>query len=130
MELKITRLFKTINPRYYSASCAEIGQDAGAVTWQNAIDAAPRLLNTKEKLQAFAQHIRGFGAWSDAEIGKMSVKHCNALLLQMIAGDIREAGLNTKSPDWTKYQEESEAGQISGRMFEGTDGQIYYYLGD
>lgn len=130
MEINITRLFKTINPKYYSASRAELGPDAGAITWNNAIDAAPRLLKSKDQLQAFAQYVYGFGAWSEAEIKAWSVKDCNALLLQLISGDIREADLDTLAPDWIKYQADSEAGRISGRLFCGIDGDIYYYIGD
>ena len=130
MELKITSLFKTINPKCYSASRAELGPDAGAITWNNAIDAAPRLLKTKDQLQEFAQYMHGFGAWGEAEIKAWSVRECNALLLQLISGDIREADLDTMAPDWIKYQADSEAGRISGRLFCGTDSEIYYYIGD
>lgn len=130
MELKITRLFKTINPKSYSASQAEIGPDAGAITWNNAIDAAPTLLKTADHLRDFRHYMKGFGAWSDAEIKAWSKRECNALLLQLISGDIREADLDTLAPDWVKYQADSEAGQISGRLFCGTDGEVYYYIGD
>lgn len=130
MELKITRLFKTINPKYYSASHAELGQDAGAITWNNAIDAAPALLKTSNDLREFRDYMNGFGAWSDAEIKAWSKRECNALLLQLISGDMREADLDTKAPDWVKYQADSEAGRIGGNMYPGIDGEIYYYIGD
>lgn len=130
MELKITRLFKTINPKSYASSQAELGPDAGRITWNNAIDAAPALLKTSIDLRAFRDYMHGFGAWPDAEIKAWSKRECNALLLQLISGDMREADLDTKAPDWVKYQADSEAGQISGRLFCGTDGEVYYYIGD
>ena len=48
----------------------------------------------------------------------------------MISGDIREAALDTDEPDWNQYQKDSEAGRISGRIFKGSDAQVYYYVGE
>lgn len=129
MEINITRLFETIEPEYYSASIAELGNDAGSITWKNAIAAAPRLLKGKEQLQEFAKYLLGFGAWSESEIKAWSVKECNALLLQLIAGDIREAGLDTKNPDWQQYKLDSEKGRISGRIYAADNGQVFYDIG-
>lgn len=129
MEVNITRLFKTINPKYYSASVAELGNDAGSITWQNSLDAAPRLLKSKDQLSEFREYMQGFGAWSESEIKAWSVKECNALLLQLIAGDIREAGLDTKNPDWQQYQADSESGRISGNIYAADNGQVFYYIG-
>ena len=130
MEIKITRLFKTIDPKQYSASRAELGENAGSITWKNAIDATPSFLKTANDMQVFRDYMRSFGAWSDSEMKAWSKKECNALLLQLISGDIREADLNTLAPDWVKYQADSEAGRISGRIFCGADNEIYYYIGD
>lgn len=71
-----------------------------------------------------------FLSWDDVEIAKWTSRECNALLLQLIAGDIREAGVDTKNPNWNKYQVDSEAGIIHGNMYRGDDGQVYYYIGD
>ena len=131
MEIEVTDFFNQAAPMDYSASVAEIGQDAGAVTWRHACEDAPDypLLDTEEKRDAFRDHIRGFGAWDDAEIASWSDTELGALLLQCIAGDIREAGLDTEAPDWSEYQAGAEAGQYSGRLFCGEDGRVYYYVG-
>ena len=132
MDLNITKVFNAIAPRDYSASVAEIGANAGRDTWRAAIDDSPEfmLLDTDDKREAFKAHIRGYGAWSDAEIAAWSDVELNALLLQMIAGDMREGNLSAgmTAAGWARYQEASEAGQISGAIFV-TDGEIYYYVG-
>lgn len=96
MELDITEFFNEARPADYSASAAELGEHAGEITWNRAIVAARRwnLLDTPDKQAAFRAYIRGFGAWSDAEIEGFSLVELNALLIQFIAGDIREARLD------------------------------------
>lgn len=129
MELEITRFFNEATPKDYSASVAEIGQNAGPDTWRAACDDSEEylILDSEEKREDFRQHIAGFGAWDDEEINAMSDKELNALCIQLISGDIREAGLNTTNPDWPQYQLDSEAGQVSGNLF-AADGKIYYSL--
>ena len=129
MELNITRFFTEATPRDYSASVAEIGANAGADTWRAAMDDSPdyMLLDDDEKREAMREHIKGFGAWDDTEIAAMTDTALNALCLQMIAGDIREAGLDTTNPDWDAYEKNDD---IAGRLFKGIDNEIYYYLGD
>lgn len=134
MEIDITDFFNDCAPMDYSASCAEIGQDAGNITWRAALDDAPdhRLLDTDEKREAFRDHARGFGAWDDEEIAAWSDDELTALFIQLIAGDIREADLDTTAPDWARYQEWIDDGAASGNLYGGpmsTDGRIYYYLG-
>lgn len=136
MELNITEVFNAIAPRDYSASVAEIGANAGADTWRAAVEDSPghMLLGTEEKREAFKGHIRGFGAWSDEEVAAWSDVELNALFLQMIAGDMREAGLHAgmAADEWAAYQEAAKAGQVPGNIFGGplsTNGEIYYYLG-
>lgn len=134
MEIDITDFFNNCAPMDYSASRAEIGDNAGQDTWAAAVEDAPDwpLLDTDEKRQAFREHAGDFGAWSDEEIAQWSDDELTALFIQMIAGDIREADLDTTAPDWARYQEWIEDGAASGRLYGGpmsTDGRIYYYLG-
>lgn len=134
MEIDITDFFNECAPMDYSASRMELGQDAGRITWNAALGDAPDypLLDTEEKRAAFRGHVREFGAWEDAEIDGWTDAELTALLIQMIAGDIREADLDTAAPDWPAYAELCEAGQASGRLFGGplsTDGRVYYYVG-
>lgn len=129
MELNITRFFNEAAPRDYAASIAEIGLNAGADTWRAAMDDSPdyMLLDDDEKREAMREHIRGFGAWDESEIAAFTDTALNALCIQMIAGGIREAGLDTTNPDWNAYEKNENT---AGRLYKGSDNEIYYYLGD
>jgi hypothetical protein len=132
MEINITRFFNEAAPMDYSASVAEIGRNAGPDTWRAAKDDAPdwNFLDTDEKCQTFRDYCKGFGAWDDEERAAWSATECNALLIQMIAGDIREVpDMDPLAWDWTFYNALVERGTISGRLYRGDDGQIYYYVG-
>lgn len=130
MEIDISRFFEEAEPFNYSASAAELGQDAGRITWANANrDSAEwRLLDTPEKLEAWRDDVRGFGAWEDEEIAAWSDEECNALFLQFVSGDIREME-SLCGDDWAEYARLSERGTVSGRMYRGDDGAVYFYIG-
>lgn len=134
MELNITRFVTEASPMDYSASPAELGQDAGRITWGNAIEDSAdfMLLDSAEKLQAMRDHLRGFGAWDDDEIAAFSDTDLNALLIQCISGDLRDAGLSGAPTDaeWLEYEAGSSEGLYSSRIGRGDDGQVWYYLGD
>lgn len=133
MEINITKFFSTANPSSFSASRAELGDDAGNITWNAAKEAVDEhlMLDTSAKVTALRDHMRGFGAWDDEEVDGWTVQECNALLIQLISGDIREApDLNQEDWDWEAYEKLAEKGTCGGRMFKGTDGEIYYYLGE
>lgn len=133
MEININAFFNNCAPRDYSASVAEIGRDAGMATWSAACEDAPDydLLDTDEKREAYREHVKGYGAWTDNEIRSWSDVELNALFIQLVSGDMREfkdAPWFTDE-EWQAYENESEAGQVSGRLFKGIDGAIYYYIG-
>ena len=134
MDLDITQFFTEADAQDYSASRAELGDNAGTITWNAAKRAAGEwlwpLLDTDDKRDAFRAHVKGFGAWDETEIAAWSNEELNALLYQMIAGDMREGGLNTFKPDWATYEDDAARGTVAGRIFRGTDGRVYYYLGD
>mgnify|MGYP001194031171 CR=1 FL=1 len=112
MEINITRFYNEAAPMDYSASIAEIGQDAGPSTWRAALDDAPdyNMLDTDDKRDAFRTHVKAFGAWSDEEIAAWDTTQLNALFIQFVAGDMRN--------------NEAE------RIYVGDDKQIYYTIGD
>jgi hypothetical protein len=138
MQLNITTFFNSdVDMSDISGSRMEHGDDAARITWNNAKEATrshvPPLLDTEEKLDAMRDHVRGFGAWSRDELAEYSAEDLNALLLQFIAGDIREVC----SPDdmtadswWKEYESGCERGTYAGRMYRGDDGLVYYYLGE
>lgn len=133
MDINITKFFNEAEPWNFSASRHERGENAGQITWSNAMEVVTEflLLDTAEKVQALRDHAQGFGAWSQEEIDGWTVQECNALLIQMISGDIRETpDMEQATWDWAVYEKLAEQGRIAGRMFKGTDGEVYYYLGD
>jgi hypothetical protein len=137
MEFDITEFFNTCAPMDYSASRAEIGDNAGADTWCAACEDSPDhvILDTDEKREAFRSFVRSAGAWSDEEIAAWSDVELNALCIQWIAGDMREPvgfelGPDTTNEQWAEFARQSEVGQVSGRIFKGTDNRIYFYAGE
>lgn len=139
MDLNITAFWNAlktdVSPRDYSASRAEIGDDAGPVTWGHAVEDSTDylMLDDEEKREAFRDHVRGFGGWSDEEIAAWSDTELNALLIQMISGDVREVP-DMDGPsnwDWDLYEKHAERGMCSGRIGRGVDPtQVFYYIGD
>jgi hypothetical protein len=130
-ELDITDFFNNAAPRDYSASEAEIGRDAGKATWGAACEDSREwpLLDTDEKRDAFRRHVMDFGAWTPEEIGTWSDTELNALLLQMIAGDMRDYCDSAEGWDWEEYEKGAERGTYSGRICRGDGGRVYYYIG-
>lgn len=135
MEIDITNFFNNEDPYNYAASAAEMGQDAGKITWQNAVDFClgrnenPLMLDTEEKQEALIADIKGYGAWEEEEeIRGWSIYELNALFIQMISGEMREHDLEPPitDEDWERY----EASENAGRIFkDSTDGKVYYSLG-
>jgi hypothetical protein len=134
MEINITRFVTNADPFDFSASRAERGDNAGKETWSNAVAEGTNspLLTTPGELNALRDHVRGYGAWDDEEIAAWTDAECNAVFIQLISGDMREAGMDDcdlDEFDWEEYEERAEEGSISGNIFKGDDDQIYYYLG-
>lgn len=142
-EIDITAFFvEDAAPRDYSASAAELGQDAGAITWRHALEDSEEdgelfFLKDEESRAAFRDYVRGFGAWEDEEINAWDNRELNALFLQMVAGDIREADElfgNEAAPygiDWPAYE---SADCTAGRLFLAdvgeAAGRVFFYIGD
>lgn len=130
MELDITEFFNNAAQMDYSASAMEFGQDAGTITWRHACEDSPdyMMLDTDEKREEFRRYAKGFGAWTEEEIAAWSDIELNALCIQMISGDIREAGLMADSDDtdWQEY----EKGENAHTLGRAADGKIYYSIGE
>ncbi len=133
-ELDITDFFNGAAPCDYSANAMELGQDAARITWRNACaDSAEwPLLQTAEQRDAFRGFVGGFGAWDDAEIAAWSDTELNALCIQFVSGDIRESGLTAgaSDADWKAYEGDASEGRVCGRICRGTDGRVYFYIGE
>src|SRR5881394_389204 len=101
MEINITSFVQNEDPFDYSASMAERGENSGRDTWNNAKTKAPVLLDTPEKIEALRDYVKGFGSWDEEEIATWDDTECNALFVQLISGDMREAGMdNVEDFDW------------------------------
>lgn len=139
MEIDITHIVRDVDTWPLSGSVATHGLNAGPMTWAASVAQAKDtpLLDTPEKLDALRDWAEGFGAWSREEIAAWSDDECNALLLQYIAGDMREMGMDgvDMSDDdeaaryWRETDEDRENGRIPSNIYPGDDGRIYFYLG-
>lgn len=132
MEIDITSLLSD-DLFAFSHSRAEGGDDAGRNTWHAALEDArtrrPPLLDTEEKLEAFRDWTKDFGAWGEDERNGWTPEECNALFLQFIAGDVREAGADClEELDWDQHDADAQAGRISSYLFRADDGRIFYSL--
>ena len=128
MEINITRFFNEACPKDYSASRAEIGQDAGTDTWRAANEDSEdyMLLDNDEKREAFREYAKRSGFSEGDYFAGWSNEKLNALAIQWVSGDIREAGLDFENPDWQEYENDDNN---RGNLFKGTDGEIYWYVG-
>lgn len=133
MELDITCLADT-DAFNYSASRAEMGENAAQITWRNNLRDTPALLTTDEQREAARDHFKEYGAWSREEIWEWDDRELNALLHQDIMSAVREAGADSLTDiDWQEYENPDNA--TGGRLYrvkgiapEDTD-KFYFYLG-
>lgn len=92
MEIDITDLVNSdIDLKNISGSRAELGQDAGKITWNNALNRTEfHYLKTPEAIDTGRDWIKQFGAWKQEEIDAWTYTEINALLLQFIVSELRE----------------------------------------
>ena len=93
MEIDVTEFWRMSDSELmeFSASIAEMGECAGKHTWNHAKQEAERKpLVGEEGYQELREYFVEFGAWSEEEIESWDGQTLNALLIQLIAGDIRE----------------------------------------
>lgn len=107
MEINISAYYDA-NPAMYSGSVAELGDNAGKITWNNAKESGYTLLDTADKLEAMRKWALSSGGWNDEEIAAWTDVELNALFIQLVFGDIREGNEDS--------------------IFTADDGQIYYSL--
>lgn len=131
MEIDITHFFKEADAFDFSASIAERGVNAGKETWANAKEEGENspLLTTSDQIDALRSYVKDFGAWSPEEIAAWSDVECNALFIQLVSGDMREAGLDSEPDDdtWSEYERRAEQGNCSGNIYRIGD-KVFYSL--
>lgn len=134
-EIEITEFFKNAAPKDYSASVAEIGENAGQYTWQAACDDSDdwNMLDTDEKRDEFRKFVKSSGGWTEEEIAAWSDKELNALFIQWVSGDMRECGLDgsdrLSDSAWEQYEELAERGTVPSNLFRTEDNNVYFYVG-
>ena len=105
-----------------SNSVANLGQNAGELTWQASQRAASALVLTEGQKEAFRDFVRSSGGWTREETAAFSDTDLTALCVQRIAGDIRE-GFGDDLPDdpaewdWADYKERAERGSVSPTLY-------------
>ena len=134
MELNISSFFATVTPRELSSSVAESGPCAGAHTWAASCKASMHhpLLDDDEKREAFRAWVEQSGGWTAEQIAALTDTELNALLLQWIAGDLREMGADddddTGGIDWDHVEMMQQEGTYPCNLFKGSDGSVYFDL--
>lgn len=95
------------------------------MTWRNAKQYAEKLkLLSDDQLPAFRDYVREFGAWDDDEVDAWDDVECNALFIQLVAGDAREYFDAGDAGELVKFLE-----NLGGRFFESDSGEFFYYVG-
>lgn len=133
--MDISALARSINPRLYSGSVAELGPNAGPLTWEAASRDALPLFGDQFNREAFNAFFAGFGAWDDAELAALTDEQCAGLMLQFISADLRECEFSDWPPVfsdswWQCYESAARDGVVSSRFFRASDGSIHYELTD
>jgi hypothetical protein len=136
-EIDITSLVSSedFTPFDLSNNRATLGDNAGQLTWNASMETAQNvssLIPTPEHKEAFRDFVRSSGGWTREEIEAWSDTELDALFLQWVAGDIREAfgDADFSEWDWAEYQKGAEAGRISSRLFKTDDGRVFFSIGD
>lgn len=111
----------------YSDSIANSGREnIGKITWENALECEENFI-TEENKQEIRDHFASYGAWEEEEISAWSDTELNALLIQFISGDLKEwEEAQELSKDDLKEWEQNQG----GRIYLGTDNNLYYYIGE
>lgn len=128
LEIDVSFLLET-EASQFSASQAELGPNAGKITWANACEACHLINLTPEEILEAKKYIKTWGAWEHDEIDNWSEDETKALIVQYAAGDYREAESVAWDDtnwciDWEEYEREAQRGRISGNLFMH-DGKLY-----
>ena len=135
MEIDITRLVTDpgFDPWILSNSRANLGDRAARITWENsqklAAETKPPMLDA-EGIAAMRKMAISAGMGRE-EIEADPDEDIQALFVQWVAGDIREAfgdDDDIDDWDWDEYREASEAGRVAGNLFRTDDGKIYFTI--
>lgn len=125
MELDITHMIIGDDDMgLLSGSVFELGDNAGKITWSNSMQYATEhpLVSTPEDIEEVRDYFKQFGAWDDEERASWTPQEVQALLIQFIAGDIREM---EDCEDYEAYLKEAQECTCSGNIYK--DGEKWFY---
>ena len=110
------------DPWNCSNSRANLGQDAGKLTWRASQRHALVLVLSEGQKEEFRDFVRSSGGWDEEEIAVWPDADLTALCVQWIAGDIREGfgdGVSNDPAewDWVDYNERAERGSVSSTLY-------------
>lgn len=147
-ELNVTVYFQDNDPYYLSNSVFNLGNNAGRITWNNALNATDNnLLNTPKLVEKAIKHFLEYGAWDRQELEELGQTGLEAMILQECASDLnnldneiddRNSDLEAGDLLWERKDVFSEdyydqweewLDNHSGRTYLDDDGQIWYHLG-
>jgi len=126
MELDVTHMVEDVDDMpMLSGSRAELGNDAGRITWNNSVSYGKDrpLLTSDDMRDAARAHFREYGAWTQEEIDAWSEAELQGIMCQDVAAAIREM------ESFDTYEEYEASDQVSSRLCRGDDGRWYFYLG-
>ena len=131
MDIDVTDFLASTDCSLLSGSVAELGPNAGRITWSNSIEASKEFnpLPDGDALQEFREWLKPWGGWDDAEITAMSDAHLRALCLQWIAGDWRECfewPEHADGPDWEFYETMASEGTCPSSFYRDDTGRIFW----
>ena len=123
-EIDVTPLLASpgFDPWNCCNAVANLGQDAGELTWRASRRFASALSLTAEQKEAFRDFVRSSGGWDEEETAAFSDTDLTALCVRWIAGDIRE-GFGDDLPDdpaewdWVEYLHMADNGSVSSTLY-------------
>jgi len=112
--------------RLLFGSIAELGDNAGRITWQNSCEyAAEHPLLTPEQFDDARDYFRDCGVWEDDEIDAWMPEEIQGMVTQEVAARIREM---EHFDSYEEYMEAAQAGRCSGAVYRGDDGRFYFLM--
>lgn len=110
---------------YLSGSVAELGDRAGALTWENSQKyAAKAPLLSKDRLDDAREYFAQMGFSDDAR--KWSDDETQAAMIQDVASAIREM---KDYEDYASYEVAHEEGHVSSQLYKTDTNRWYFYVG-
>jgi hypothetical protein len=116
MELNVTPIIEEHDPTEFSDSVHNSGLDnIGEITWRRALAFAneSEICRSPEELSAAEDYIKSTGGWGSDEVEAMEHDELRALVVQFVA---------------SAYNELENGGEPCS-LYQGDDGQWYFYLG-